>query len=80
MRYLETSKQYFGVQIRVWRVYPLSCPHPYPWRFSTQASTENRETLYIGIPNQCSSVRSALKRAWYRAKWISEGIMHKHYR
>lgn len=69
------TKQYFGCIVTVshngleW--------HSLPWTFTVK-SGDSTYTFY-GIPNKCSTVRQALRRAWWRAKWISEGTFEKHY-
>jgi len=61
----EYETEYFGIKILVFKI-----KGPYwacsPWRFKVG------ERSYIGIPNYCDTKRSALKRAWYRAKWLHD--------
>lgn len=64
--------------IRVWKI-PGNWYKTMPWRFSIQEDDKS-ETLFSGIPNYCCTKRSAMKRAWYRAKWINEGTWKQHYK
>jgi hypothetical protein len=45
---------------------------PYPWVFTVR---EPNGTLhrYGGIPNRCATAASALRRGWWRAKWMADG-------
>ncbi len=35
---------------------------------------------FAGIRNLCETEKSALKRAWWRAKWISDGTFYDYYK
>jgi hypothetical protein len=49
----------------------------FPWRFSI---TFKGETFrFLGIPNHCSSRRSAAIRAWWRCRWLMDGTYSKKY-
>ena len=73
---LENYKtEYFGLRVITWKVKN----HPYPWRFSVD-DCKNKPHVFGGIPNYCESKRSALKRAWYRAKWFSDGSYYSRYK
>lgn len=74
---IEVKKTYFGLQIRAWR--EENTNHPYPWSFEITDS-EGKTKRYGGIPNMCETSAQALKRAWYRAKWISDGTIDQKYR
>jgi hypothetical protein len=52
--------------------------HPYPWVFTVR---EPNGTIhqYGGIPNQCATAKAALRRGWWRAKWLAEGTYEQHY-
>ena len=69
-------KQYFGRCITVWRT--QEDWHPFPWRFSI-CDIDGTLRTYCGIPNQTESSRSALKRAWWRAKWMHDGTYNERY-
>ncbi len=45
----------------------------YPWLFEIDAPN-GKTRCYCGIPNRCETSKSALKRAWYRAKEIRESL------
>lgn len=70
------TKKYFNCIVEVF----LSDEewHPFPWTFTVTPPDE--ETYHFhGIPNQCRTKASALKRAWYRAKWLASGTFDQHY-
>jgi len=50
---------------------------PSTWMFKVERDGQSWE--FFGVPNYCDSVRSALRRGWWRAKWISEGTYDQHY-
>lgn len=52
--------------------------HPYPWTYTIN----DNGTLhsYVGLPNKCETPQSALKRAWWRCKWMSEGTYGNRYK
>lgn len=66
----EYTTTYFGYEVKV--IYPKE-DFPY-YRFYVG------ERYYAGTPNYCVSKRSALKRAWYRAKWLSDGTYNDRYK
>jgi hypothetical protein len=69
--HIETHKtSYFGCDIVVWKI---KGPYwrDYPWRFAI--THEGSERRYGGSPNFMETKAQALKRAWYRAKWLSTG-------
>jgi hypothetical protein len=51
--------------------------HPYPWRFNI--TYQGATHIFAGMPNMCSTKRQALKRAWWRAKWLIEGTFEQKY-
>lgn len=70
--------EYFGHRVEVWEGWEGS----YPWKFRILASKPGERYQWIwfaGIPNKCGTRRSALKRAWYRCKWLSEGRFEEYY-
>lgn len=70
-----THKEYFGLNVIVWRM----IYHPYPWRFGIE-DKKGITHVYGGVPNYCTSKRSALKRAWYRAKWMNNSTYSNKYK
>lgn len=50
---------------------------PLPWMFSVEYDGTTHR--YAGIPNKCHSCRSALRRGWWRAKWLNEGTYDQRY-
>lgn len=74
---VETHKtEYFGCEIEVWRIKGPYCGS-YPWRFAI--THEGKQRNYVGMPNSVDTKAKALKRAWYRAKWISTGEYDQKY-
>jgi len=76
---VETHKtEYFGCQVKVWRI-----RGPYwgcaPWRFSI-IDRQGVERNYVGVPNYLESKQQALKKAWWRAKWLANGTYQNHYK
>lgn len=69
------TAQYFGCLVEVWK--SPEPRHPAPWRFAVSHQGQRHE--FIGVPNQCETKRKALKRAWWRAKWLATGEWSKHY-
>jgi hypothetical protein len=63
--------------VKVWKM-PGSWYGTIPWRFSI-TEPDGREWQFSGIPNYLETKRKALKRAWYRVKWMREGTMGEHY-
>ena len=68
-------RSYFGCTVVVYRENDWS---PLPWRFEV-VEPNGIIHKYYGIPNKCSTARSALKRAWYRAKWLADGTYSDKY-
>lgn len=70
------TKEYFGCLVTVWRI-----KGPYwgccPWRFSVEHEGVTRS--YAGVSNYVETKAKALKRAWYRAKWLADGSYHDRY-
>lgn len=74
---METHEtEYFRCKVKVWRI-----KGPYwgcaPWRF--QVVHEGKTRTFAGVPNYLETKAKALKRAWWRAKWLSTGEYHKRY-
>ena len=68
-------KMYFGCQIVVEKA--KGKQHPYPWRFKVKHNGITHH--YAGVPNYCETARGALKRGWYRAKWLTDGSYNTRY-
>lgn len=64
---------YHGFIVKTWRDLVYGKYH------FTITNPNGEEWQYIGFPNYCDSKRAALKRAWYRIKWMREGTMGEHY-
>ncbi len=67
------TKVYFGHVVRAIK----KGDGPYPWMFEIDTPTGTK--CFAGIPNKCARPRQALKRAWYRAKWLAEGTYDQRY-
>lgn len=63
---------YFGLPIQI--ISGTVYNREYPYRFTVG------KHQFTGIPNQCKTKLSALKRAWWRAKWISEDTFNERYK
>ena len=70
-------RTYFGCRVEASRAGPPW--HPYPWRF-TVTEPDGKEHAFVGIPNQCATARSALRRGWWRARWLADGTFPLRYR
>lgn len=70
----ELNYKYFGLKVVVYKTLDESL---YPWRF--KIFHNDRVILYFGVPNYCESKASALKRAWYRCKWLTNGEYDNRY-
>lgn len=68
---------YFDCEVEVWRI-----KGPYwgcaPWRY--KITRHGKTYNFSGVPNYLETKRKALKRAWWRAKWLSTGEYDKHYK
>lgn len=52
--------------------------HPYPWLFTVK-TPDGTLHRYVGVPNQCATAQSALRRGWWRAKWLADGTYDQRY-
>lgn len=78
-RYTERHETtYHGLTVEVFKDDGDSMWRLYPWRFRVM-DKNGMWQHFAGVPNYCETKRSALKRAWYRAKWIAEGTFSKRY-
>lgn len=71
-------KNYHGCKVITEKI-DYSYNHPYPWRFEIIDSSGIKHT-YWGISNKCESAASALRRGWWRAKWLSDGTYSQRYK
>ena len=69
-------RHYFGCEATATKVY--ADPHPFPWMFTI--SRDGITYRFGGIPNKCSTAAAALKRAWWRCKWLAEGSYNDRYK
>lgn len=67
---------YFNCKVEVWRIKGpyWSCA---PWRFAVTHNGKRR--AFRGVPNYVETKAKALKRAWYRAKWLANGEYETRY-
>ncbi len=72
----EIVKTYFGCTVSVFKN-QFTKDSIYPWIFTVEHQGNVRQ--FGGGPNSCLRRAQALKRAWYRAKWLSEGVWDEHY-
>lgn len=72
-------KTYFGYQVVAYTT-ANSLKHYslFPWNFAIR--DEFRWRHYYGIPNKVETRAKALRRAWYRAKWLKDGTYDQHYK
>ena len=72
----EYKTEYFGCEVDVWRIKGpyWGC---YPWRYAVTHNGKRRE--FSGVSNYLETKRSALKKAWWRAKWLDSGEWDRHY-
>lgn len=68
------SKTYHGCEVSAWMVEDRQC---YRWQFSV--TRDGIQRVFIGVPNYCETARQALRRGWWRAKWINEGTFGERY-
>ena len=50
----------------------------FPWRFKIKHNGTERD--FSGMSNYVETKARALKRGWWRAKWLSEGAYFNHYK
>ncbi len=66
---------YFDCEVTVWRTSGLW--PSYPWRYAVTYKGKKRE--FSGVPNYLETKKAALKKAWWRAKWLSDGTFGSRY-
>lgn len=70
---------FFGLRCEVWTSVEIMQWYPScPWRFRI-IDANGRTHNYAGLPNYCHSVRSAMMRAWHRAKWMASNEYQQRY-
>lgn len=72
------EKEYFGLKVRAIKI--ETGAHPYPWVFDIFDPQTSKTHAFRGMPNRCETPNQALKRGWYRAKWLREGTFENRYR
>lgn len=70
-------KNYHGCKVIAKKI-DYGYDHPYPWSFQIIDQNGNKRE-YFGIPNKCETAASALRRGWYRAKWLADGTYNERY-
>lgn len=74
----QANVEYFDCKVSVYKVPESNRWHnSYPWRFVIKYNGHWHH--FSGVPNCCETKASALKRAWWRCKWMSEGIYNQMY-
>jgi hypothetical protein len=73
------NREYFGCKVTAFTTANSIKWYPaFPWRFTVEHKGVVRE--YSGMPNYVETSRKALKRGWYRAKWLADGSYEKRYK
>jgi hypothetical protein len=72
------EKRYHGCIVRAY-VSVFAKNSPYPWMFHVEAP-DGTIRRYLGIPNTLETRAQALRRGWWRAKWVSDGTIDERYR
>ena len=76
-RFPEPARRvYFGCTVVAYQP-PYPC-RAYPWMFKIR-TPEGRELTFAGISNRCGTRASALRRGWWRAKWLANGTFDQRY-
>lgn len=68
--------EYFGIGVEVWSWFWGASEY---WRFKI-ICRDGSVRHFAGVPNYCYSKRSALRRAWWRCKWLNDGTFSEHYK
>jgi hypothetical protein len=64
---------FWGVRAEVYTTQSTLTHYPsYPWRFRLRLP-DGHAIHYAGTPNYCGSLKAAVMRAWWRAKWLADG-------
>lgn len=73
------TAQYFGLNVRVYTTEnSLYYYSAFPWMYEIEFN--GKLIHFTGIPNYLETKRKALKKAWYRAKWLSENTFNEKYK
>lgn len=69
---------YFGLKVRAFTTQnTLKFYSSFPWTYEIEHN--GKLITFHGIPNMRETKRSALKKAYYRAKWLDEDTFNTHY-
>lgn len=71
-------KEYFGRKVIAFTT--INSQNHYsccPWCFAIEHA--GNILKFYGMPNQVETKAKALKRGWYRAKWLHDGTWNEHY-
>lgn len=71
------ARNYFGYLVAAYTTNHSVAKGACVWRFAINDG--KRWHFYAGIPNMCTTRASALKRAWYRSKWLQEEDYNSRY-
>lgn len=75
----EINKSYFGLSCRIYTTSNSEKYYPdFPWNFEIEYN--GKLLSFGGIPNMVESPQKAMKRAWYRAKWLVDGSYNSRYK
>lgn len=75
-----TTKVYFGCEVTAFKTdNSVKWYKSFPWRFMVkdQKGVIHR---FVGIPNYVETKAKALRRGWFRAKWLSDGTYGDRYK
>ncbi len=72
-----TTKIYFGYPVTAYRSAEASLRGYPQWRFSIKF--DGKRHYYGGTPNFTETKAQALRRGWWRAKWLKDGTYHTRY-
>ena len=72
------AKEYFGHLVVAFTcTNTLRYYRHFPWSFAIRDG--DAWLHFAGIPNVVETRAKALKRGWYRAKWLHDGTWNQHY-
>jgi hypothetical protein len=74
------TKEYFGSKVTAFRTENSQKYYPaFPWCFSIE-DLNGIIRHFNGMPNHVETRAKALRRGWWRAKWLCNGTWNKHYK
>jgi hypothetical protein len=74
------TSEYFGCSVTAFVTENTNENYPaFPWRFEIN-TPDGKNRKYWGMPNYVETKRKALKRGWWRAKWLAEDTYSKRYK